>query len=365
VFGVSSVAGPLLGGWLTGGPGWQWIFWINIPIGIAALIVTSIALKIPTVRRDHVIDYLGAALIVASVTSILLYTAWAGTRYGWTDPLSLTLLGAGIMLAGLFVVVELRAAEPIVPMRLFRNRVYTPTIVFTAIMGLAMFGGIIFLPVYLQVVQGMSPTESGLALLPMVAGIFTTSISSGRRVSRTGRYRIYPILGAAVIAIAMALMSTLDARTPYWLIATYFFVFGAGLGFTMQIVVTAVQNAVDRRDMGAATSSVTFFRSMGAAFGTALFGAILTSRLGHYLAAAGGGILPTGADEAEIANNVKAIQALPAEVKAVVIDAWVRSLHDVFLTAVPLVAVGLVAAFFIPEMPLRGASDVEPILATE
>jgi MFS family permease len=359
------VAGPLLGGWLTGGPGWQWIFWINIPIGIAALTVTSIALKIPTVRRDHVIDYLGAALIVASVTSILLYTAWAGTRYGWTDPLSLTLLGAGIMLAGLFVVVELRAAEPIVPMRLFRNRVYTPTIVFTAIMGLAMFGGIIFLPVYLQVVQGMSPTESGLALLPMVAGIFTTSISSGRRVSRTGRYRIYPILGAAVIAIAMALMSTLDARTPYWLIATYFFVFGAGLGFTMQIVVTAVQNAVDRRDMGAATSSVTFFRSMGAAFGTALFGAVLTSQLGHYLAAAGGGILPTGADKAEIANNVQAIQALPAEVKAVVIDAWVLSLHDVFLTAVPLVAVGLVAAFFIPEMPLRGASDVEPILATE
>ena len=365
VFGVSSVAGPLLGGWLTGGPGWQWIFWINIPIGIAALIVTSIALKIPTVRRDHVIDYLGAALIVASVTSILLYTAWAGTRYGWTDPLSLALLGAGIVLAGLFVVVELRAAEPIVPMRLFRNRVYTPTIVFTAIMGLAMFGGIIFLPVYLQVVQGLSPTESGLALLPMVAGIFTTSISSGRRVSRTGRYRIYPILGAAVIAIAMALMSTLDDRTPYWLIATYFFVFGAGLGFTMQIVVTAVQNAVDRRDMGAATSSVTFFRSMGAAFGTALFGAILASRLGHYLAAAGGGILPTGADEAEIANNVQAIQALPADVKAVVIDAWVRSLHDVFLTAVPLVAVGLVAAFFIPEMPLRGASDVEPILATE
>ncbi|HET6685084.1 MAG TPA: MFS transporter, partial [Jiangellaceae bacterium] len=175
----------------------------------------------------------------------------------------------------------------------------------------------------------------------------------------------YPILGAAVITIAMALMSTLDARTPYWLIATYFFVFGAGLGFTMQIVVTAVQNAVDRRDMGAATSSVTFFRSMGAAFGTALFGAVLTSRLGHYLAAAGGGILPAGADEAEIANNVKAIQALPAEVKAVVIDAWVQSLHDVFLTAVPFVAVGLVAAFFIPEMPLRGASDVEPILATE
>jgi EmrB/QacA subfamily drug resistance transporter len=364
VFGTASVAGPLLGGWLTHGPGWQWIFWINIPIGIAALIVTSAALTMPTVRRSHAIDYLGAALIVASVTAILLYTAWAGTQYGWTDPRSLTLLGAGIVLAALFVLVEFRADEPIVPMRLFRNRVYTPAVVFTAIMGLAMFGGIIFLPVYLQVVQGMSPMDSGLALLPMVVGIFMTSISAGQLMSRTGRYKIYPILGAAVTAIALVLMSTLDASTPYPQIATYLFVFGAGLGFTMQIVITAVQNAVERRDMGTATSSVTFFRSMGAAFGTALFGAVLTSRLGHYLAAAGG-VLPSDADEAEIANNVTAIQALPADVKAVVIDAWVQALHDVFLTAVPLVAVGLVAACFIPEVPLQGASDVEPILATE
>ena len=368
VFGTSSVAGPLLGGWLTDGPGWQWIFWINIPIGIAALVVTSIALKMPTVRREHTIDYVGAALIVASVTSILLYTAWAGTQYGWTDPISLTLLISGIVLAGVFVLVESRATEPIVPLRLFRNRVYTPTIVFTAIMGLAMFGGIIFLPVYLQVVQGFSPTESGLALLPMVVGIFTTSITAGQLMTRTGRYKIYPILGAIVTAVALVLLSTLDADTPFWLIAIYFYVFGAGLGFTLQIVVTAVQNAVERRDMGAATASVTFFRSMGAAFGTALFGAILTSRLGHYLAASGERLPPGAGDQ--IANNVKAIQELPAEIKTVVIDAWVRSLHDVFITAVPLVVVALVAAFFIPEVPLRGASEpdqagMEPVLTTE
>jgi EmrB/QacA subfamily drug resistance transporter len=367
VFGISSVAGPLLGGWLTDGPGWQWIFWINIPIGIAALVVTSVALKMPTVRRDHSIDYLGAAIIVASVTSILLYTAWAGTQFGWTDPFSLILLLGGIVLAGVFVFVESRATEPIVPLRLFRNRVYTPTIVFTAIMGLAMFGGIIFLPVYLQVVQGLSPTESGLALLPMVVGIFATSIPAGHLMTRTGRYKIFPILGAAVTAIALVLMSTLHAATPYWLIAIYFFVFGAGLGFTLQIVVTAVQNAVEQRDMGAATASVTFFRSMGAAFGTALFGAVLTSRLGHYLAAAGANM---AADESQIANNVQAIQELPAEIKTVVIDAWVRSLHDVFLTAVPIVAVAFVTAFFIPELPLRGASGegqaaAEPVPAAE
>jgi EmrB/QacA subfamily drug resistance transporter len=370
VFGTSSVAGPLLGGWFTDGPGWQWIFWINIPIGVAALVVTSVALKAPTVRREHSIDYLGAAFIVASVTSILLYTAWAGTQFGWTDPFSLALLIGGILLAGVFVFVETRAQEPIVPLRLFRNRVYTPTVIFTAIMGLAMFGGIIYLPVYLQVVQGFTPTQSGLALLPMVVGIFSTSISSGQIMTRTGRYKVFPIIGAAVTAAAMILMSTLDAATPFWLIAIYFFAFGAGLGFTMQIVVTAVQNAVDQRDMGTATSSVTFFRSMGAAFGTALFGAVLTSRLGHYLAAAAGGRLPPGADESKIANNVQAIQVLPGDVKAVVIDAWVRALHDVFLTAVPILVVGFVVAFFIPEIPLRTASDSrsgesEPVLATE
>ncbi|HEX2362773.1 MAG TPA: MDR family MFS transporter [Jiangellaceae bacterium] len=369
VFGTSSVAGPLLGGWLTDGPGWQWIFWINIPIGIAALVVTSVALKMPTVRREHSIDYLGAALLVASVTSILLYTAWAGTQYGWTDPLSLTLLIGGIVLAGVFVAFESRAPEPIVPLRLFGNRIYTLTIVFTAIMGMAMFGGIIYLPVYLQVVQGFTPTESGLALLPMVVGIFTTSISSGQLVTRTGRYKIYPILGAGLTAIALLLLSTLAVDTPYWLTAVYFFVFGAGLGLTLQIVVTSVQNAVQRRDMGAATASVTFFRSLGAAFGTAIFGAVLTTRLAYYLASAGGS-LPAGTDESQIANNVQAIQRLPEQVHAVVVEAWVKALHDVFLTAVPIVVVAFVLAFFIPELHLRSAADgapdeSEPVLAIE
>ncbi|HEU4543271.1 MAG TPA: MDR family MFS transporter [Jiangellaceae bacterium] len=359
VFGTSSVAGPLLGGWFTDGPGWRWIFWINVPVGLAALVVTSRALRrAPSIRRDHKIDYLGAALIVAAVSCILLYTAWAGGEYGWGDPFSLGLLAAGVLLTVAFVFAELRAEEPIIPLRLFRNRVYTPTVIFTMLMGLAMFGGIIYLPVYFQVVQGMTPTESGLALLPMVAGIFTTSIGAGQVMTRTGRYKAFPILGAAVTALGILLLSRLDMDTPYWQVALYVYTLGFGLGFTMQIVVTAVQNAVDRSDMGSATSSVTFFRSMGGAFGTAIFGAVLTGRLQHYLAEAGAlAGLPPGADESQIANNVQAIQALPDAARETVVGAWVDALQDVFFVALPFVVVAFVIAWFIPELRLKTADD--------
>jgi EmrB/QacA subfamily drug resistance transporter len=353
VFGGSTVAGPLLGGWFTDGPGWEWIFWINVPIGLAALVVTSLALRMPRIRREHAIDYLGAAVIVASVTSILLYTAWAGGEYGWADPFSLALLIGGVLLAAGFVLVEWRATEPIIPLRLFRNRVFTPTVAFTAIMGLAMFGAIIFLPVYFQVVQGMSPTESGLALLPMIAGLFATSIGSGQLMTRTGRYKIYPILGAAITVAGFGLLATIHDGTPYWQVGVFIFVVGAGLGFTMQIVVTAVQNAVDRRDMGTATASVTFFRSLGGAFGTAIFGAVLTNRVSHYLAGAADGTVPAGADE--IANNVQAIQALPPDARAVFLDAWVNAVHDVFVVAIPFAVAALVLSFFIPEQELKQA----------
>lgn len=365
VFGFSSVSGPLVGGWFTDGPGWEWIFWINVPIGIAALVATTIALRdMPKVRREHKIDYLGAAVIVASVTAILLYTAWAGNEYGWTDPYSLALLAGGVLLAGLFVWVESRAEEPIIPLRLFRNRVFSPTVAFTALLGVAMFGGIIFLPVYFQVVQGMTPTESGLALVPMMAGILLTSIGSGRLMTRTGHYKVFPIVGAAVVTVAYLLLRTLGADTPYWRVGLFIFVLGAGLGFTMQTVVTAVQNAVERRDMGAATSSVTFFRTMGGAFGTAIFGAVLTSRLGHYLAEAGGA-LPSGSGEAGIANNVQAIQALPPQMHDAVVTAWVNAVQDVFLVAIPFTTIALVLAFLIPELELKQADKpaTEQVLA--
>ncbi|HEX6246282.1 MAG TPA: MDR family MFS transporter [Nocardioidaceae bacterium] len=357
VFGTSSVLGPVLGGWFADGPGWQWIFFINIPIGLVALVVTSAALKIPHVRRDHTIDYLGAAVVVASVTSLLLYTAWAGPTHGWTSSTALGLLVAGLVLAVVFVLVELRAAEPIIPMRLFRNSIFTIANVFGFTIGTAMFGAMIFIPVYLQVVDGMSPTRSGLAMLPMVVGIFTTSIGAGRLMSHNGRYKIYPILGATVTAGALVLLSRLDTGTPYWFAGLSMFIMGLGLGLTMQVLVVIVQNSVDRSDMGVATASVAFFRQMGGSFGTALFGAVLSSRLAVYLAEAmreaPAGTPPAALGNPEtMANNVQEIQALPEPLRELVTGAFSNALHDMFLSAVPLVLIALAVAFFLKEVPL-------------
>jgi len=365
VFGTSSVLGPVLGGWFADGPGWQWIFFINIPIGIVALVVTSSALKIHHVRRDHSIDYLGAAVVVASVTSILLYTAWAGPELGWGSSTAVTLLVSGLVLAVVFVLVELRATEPIIPMRLFRNSIFSIANLFGFMIGAAMFGAMIFLPVYLQVVDGMTPTRSGLAMLPMVVGIFTTSITAGRLMSRNGRYRIYPILGASVVAVALVLLSTLDAGTSYWYAGASMFLMGLGLGLTMQVLIVVVQNSVDRSDMGVATSSVAFFRQMGGSFGTALFGAILSSRLAVHLSDgiqdAPAAVPQTAfANPDTLANDVQAIQALPDAVREIVTGAFSSALHDVFLSAVPLVLIALAVAFFIKEVPLGTRATPTP-----
>jgi EmrB/QacA subfamily drug resistance transporter len=361
VFGTSSVAGPVLGGWLAGGPGWRWIFYLNVPIGLVALVVTSVALKMPVIRRDHKIDYLGAATVVGAVACFLLFTAWSGPDVGWLSGASILLLVGGAVLTAAFIAVELHADEPVLPMELFRLRVFTTCNVFGFIIGLAMFGAIVFLPLYLQVVDGMSPTRSGLALLPMVVGIFSTSISSGQIMSRTGRYKVFPILGAATVAIALVLLSRLNVDTPYWKAGLSMYAFGAGLGFTMQIIVTVVQNSVERRYMGTATSAVTFFRMMGGAFGAAMFGAVLTSRLTTHLAALlpPGAKLPGGAGSS-ITQNVSKIQALPEPIHGLVIQAFNDSLHDVFLSAVPVVLVAFVVAFFITEVPLKSRVDQTP-----
>jgi EmrB/QacA subfamily drug resistance transporter len=355
VFGVSSVAGPLLGGWLTDGPGWRWIFYINLPVGLAALFVTSAVLKMPVVRRQHKIDYLGSAAIVGAVTCLLLYLDWRGNSYGWTEAGALALLAGTVVLTAAFILIERRAAEPIIPMRLFRNQVFSVGNTFAFLAGVAMFGTIIFLPVYLQAVKGFSPTQSGLALLPAIIGIFSTSITSGQLITRTGRYKIYPVMGAVIMTIGLLALSRLDVDTPFWRLAIYEFLFGAGLGFTMQTIVTAVQNSVEHRDMGAATSSITFFRQMGGSVGAAVFGAVLSSRLAHYLSEqlARAGIQPGAGGVRVEANDVQAIQQLAEPVRSIVLGAFTNALDDVFLVGVPFVAAAFVVALLLKEKPLR------------
>ncbi|HMG63111.1 MAG TPA: MFS transporter, partial [Streptosporangiaceae bacterium] len=253
---------------------------------------------------------------------------------------------------------ERRAAEPILPMRLFRNPIFSVGNGFGFFAGFAMFGGIIYLPVYLQAVQGMSATRSGLGMLPAVAGIMATAISSGRMMAKSGKYKIFPIVGAAVIIASLALLSTLGNATPYWQVALYAFGFGAGLGLTMQTLVTAIQNSVDFRDMGVATASATFFRQIGASIGTAIFGTVLTSRLAHYMKQEFAGS-PAGSGAKLDANNVQAIQHLPAPVKEHVTAAFAHSIGDLFLTGIPFIAIAMVFALLLKEKPLTSMEGAE------
>jgi EmrB/QacA subfamily drug resistance transporter len=359
VFGTSSVAGPLLGGWLTDTLSWHWIFFINIPIGIAALIVTSLALKLPTVKRNPKIDYLGAATIVAATTTLLLYLNFAGENWGWTDPRALAFVGAFVVLVIAFIFIELRAEEPIIPMHLFRNRIFTVGNAFGFLIGTALFGGAIYLPLYFQTVHGMSPTESGMAMLPMMAGMFTMSILSGQLLVRTGKYKIYPIIGSAILGGAFFLLSTIKVDTPYWQVAIFAWLFGTGLGLSMMTIVTPIQNAVDMRDMGVASSATTFGRSLGGAIGAALFGAIMTSRLAHYLTDDLAGVAGGGTHNGEInINDVQAIQALEEPTRTQVLTAYTDSIADIYLYALPMIVVAFVIILFFKEIPLRTSNHV-------
>jgi len=359
VWGLSSVAGPLLGGFFSdhatilGVTGWRWIFYINIPFGIAALLITSAVLHIPKVKREHSIDYLGALLLVSAVTTTLLAVSIYGPRDGWTNSLTLTYLFIGILLTVLFLYWESRATEPIIPLYLFKNHTFTVTSVLGAIIGAGMFGAIVMLPLYMQVVKGYTATDAGLKLIPLMLGIVSTSIMSGKLITKHGHYKRYPIAGTALMALGILAMTRLQIDTPYWELSIYAIMVGAGLGLSMQTIVIALQNAVEFKDMGVATSSNTFFRSLGSVFGTAIFGTILTNRLGHYLLGAGF----NESDVAKIQSNTAAIGSLPAEGRMTALNAFVDSFHVVFLVAAPVVAVGLLFALALRETPLRTNAD--------
>ena len=371
VWGLSSVAGPLLGGFFSdhatilGITGWRWIFYINIPFGILALVITSAVLHIPKVKREHKIDYFGALILVLAVTSVLLATSVYGPENGWTDSKTLTVFGLGLFLTLAFLWQETRAKEPILPLRLFKNHTFSLTSVLGFIIGAGMFGAIVMLPLYLQVVKGNSATEAGLKLIPLMLGIVSMSIFSGKRITTTGKYKIFPIVGSAVMTLGLILMSTLNETTSFGVLSIYAILVGAGLGLSMQTIVIALQNSVDFQDMGIATSSNTFFRSLGGAFGTAIFGTIFSNRIAYYLQDNIASLQSTdpqslaGFDPAkleQITTNTSIITTLPPTIRDTVLHSFAQTFHVVFLAAAPITFIGFVLAFFLKEKPLQSST---------
>ncbi|MER8047393.1 MFS transporter [Streptomyces sp. NPDC094032] len=356
VFGTTSVLGPLLGGLFTEHLSWRWVFYINLPVGIVALFVIAAVLHIPVGGTRHTIDYLGTFLIASVATCLVLVASLGGTTWAWGSPQIIGFAVLGAVLLVWFVYVERRAAEPVLPLKLFRIRTFSLVSVISFIVGFAMFGAMTYLPTFLQVVQGVTPTMSGVHMLPMVLGMLLTSTASGQIVSRTGRWKVFPIAGTGVTALGLLLLHRLTENSSTAEMSAYFFVFGAGLGLVMQVLVLVVQNAVSYQDLGVATSGATFFRSIGASFGVAIFGTVFTSRLTDKLAdALAGQPLPPGTGAAQIAADPRAIGALPPELRPPVLHAYATSITDVFLYAAPVVMVGFVVACFLKEDPLRGA----------
>ncbi|MET9692025.1 MFS transporter [Streptomyces sp. NPDC006514] len=367
VFGATSVLGPLLGGLFVDNLSWRWVFYINLPIGLVALVVIAAVLHIPARSSQHTIDYLGTFLIACVATCLVLVASLGGT-WGWGSAqiIGVAVLGA-VLLVG-FLLVERKAAEPVLPLGLFRIRTFTLCSAISFVVGFAMFGAMVYLPTFLQIVQGVSPTLSGVHMLPMVIGMLLTSTVSGQIVSRTGRWKVFPIAGTAVTALGLLLLHQLHRTSSTWEMSVYFFVFGAGLGLVMQVLVLVVQNAVSYADLGVATSGATFFRSIGASFGVAIFGTVFTNQLDDKLAASLAGVtLPAGASIAQLEADPRAISALPAELQPQVLDAYATAITDVFLYAVPIVLIAFVIAWFLKEDKLRGsvtAPDVTETLAS-
>lgn len=350
VFGLATVLGPLIGGFFVEQLNWRWIFYVNLPLGLVALAVIGWAFTAPVSRRQPRIDGAGALLLATMLTTLILLTSFGGHGVEWRSPTALALAGITLAAFAGFIAVEQRVAEPILPLHLFANPVFSIACSVGFIVGLALFGSLTFMPLYLQVVKGISPTEAGMTLTPMMGGVLVTSIASGRTISRIGRYRAFPIVGTALMTIALGLLATLGVASSVRATVIYMVVLGLGVGMVMQVLVLAVQNAVDYRNLGVATSATTLFRSIGGSIGVSLFGAIFAASLAANLAAA----LPAGVT-LPAATAPAAIQALPSATRSIYLAAFTAALHPIFVPAAVIAALAFALTWFLKDLPLRGA----------
>ncbi|MFB2598538.1 MDR family MFS transporter [Herbiconiux sp. P17] len=363
VFALSSVAGPLLGGWFTESIGWRWAFWMNIPLGILAIASAVLFLRLPKgAQRRPRLDFAGMGLLAIASTCLVLVTTWGGTTYDWNSPVIIGLIIGTVVAGVLFVMVERRAPEPIMPLHLFKDRNFNLTTIAGLIIGIAMFGALAYLPTYLQMVTGVNATNAGLLMIPLMAALLVTSIVSGQLVSRTGRYKWLPITGTAIVAVALVLLSTMTPTLPLWILCSYLAVMGLGLGMSMQILILIVQNAFPVSQVGTATASNNYFRQIGASLGSAIVGSLFVSRLTALLAER---MPATGGASAGDSNSFTPamVNGLPDAVRTVIVGAYNDALTPVFLYMVPLVLVAVVLLVFVKEKPL--ATSIERDIVPE